>query len=663
MSLEQRWEANRFAENGEVRVKKSSAASVPVQGSIVWYRYMFLELVAFVEPSATTKTMLAKRRLVDYGEADNGGDNDEKTGPGFDAKPSQSSSLPASKRLRTVGPLHACDNTSTLSDELLIRILSFLDEKTLLSVSPVSRRFNRISSDSQLWRPHYYHRFILPRAHMIPGFRTGSTRSSSKLRYSTAKTIWADGGWGRRGSFVSEAKETASTAPREFVDWKMQYKLRHNWARGTCAVDEVQVRGIERDTPAAEWQTMVKVVDGLAVTVDGTSGLRAWDLKTRRLIAKADLGNNKDTNQPSCLAVDDLRLNAGRLDVAVGFEDGTFAIWEVDVKGGKMGLLYQQVESYFGGLVAVAYGHPYILTASRLGFISLFSFDHATDASASAQESAVGLEDGLRLPPVSEPRETAHSSCPAFKQPRLLTSLKSHTTRPPLDLSVRRMTASVIASIAYTFDAVGGWCIGIQDLDIRSSGFAAPDVVTSRVAYTLPTQTRMSTTSSPSSSPDSRARSPIPLGPEEDGPIRLCYSHPYLLVTLPDNTLVLHLCTSSASSLSISPGIRLWGHTSGISDAEITPRGKAVSVSTRGDEIRVWELEGRVSGSSVKLRPRQSSDDMEPLSKVKGPDSTTPRVVADWGDRKNWVGFDEEMVVVLKESLGGRESLLVYDFT
>jgi hypothetical protein len=136
----------------------------------------------------------------------------------------------------------------------------------------------------------------------------------------------------------------------------------------------------------------------------------------------------------------------------------------------------------------------------------------------------------------------------------------------------------------------------------------------------------------------------------------LCYSHPYLLATLPDNTLVLYLCTSTTKSFSLSSGIRLWGHTSGISDAEITPRGKAVSISTRGDEIRVWELEGRVGGSSIEVRPttRQPADGT-------GSPTTVPR--AEWEDRRNWVGFDDEMVIVLKETRDGRESLMVYDFT
>jgi hypothetical protein len=35
----------------------------------------------------------------------------------------------------------------------------------------------------------------------------------------------------------------------------------------------------------------------------------------------------------------------------------------------------------------------------------------------------------------------------------------------------------------------------------------------------------------------------------------------------------------------------------------------------------------------------------------------------DWDERRNWVGFDDEMVIVLKEKAGGGESLMVYDFT
>jgi hypothetical protein len=32
-------------------------------------------------------------------------------------------------------------------------------------------------------------------------------------------------------------------------------------------------------------------------------------------------------------------------------------------------------------------------------------------------------------------------------------------------------------------------------------------------------------------------------------------------------------------------------------------------------------------------------------------------------ERKRWVGFDDEMVIVLKESGRGTQALMVYDFT
>jgi hypothetical protein len=192
---------------------------------------------------------------------------------------------------------------------------------------------------------------------------------------------------------------------------------------------------------------------------------------------------------------------------------------------------------------------------------------------------------------------------------------------------MRRVGVSVVASIAYMIDSIDGWSIGIQDLDIKSRpGLALPDIVHSRVAHSPPS-----------------GIAGLPRG--------LCYSHPYLLATLPDNTLLLHLCTATAAKLTISPGIRLWGHTSGISDAEITTRGKAVSVSARGDEIRVWELEGRLGGRSIEVRPRLQS---EQAGSVTGG-------VLDQA-MKNKVGFDDEMVIVLKEQSDGRESLMVYDF-
>jgi hypothetical protein len=162
-------------------------------------------------------------------------------------------------------------------------------------------------------------------------------------------------------------------------------------------------------------------------------------------------------------------------------------------------------------------------------------------------------------------------------------------------------------------------------------------------------------------------------------------------VAHPDNTLTLYLVSSTAESLSISPGSRLWGHTSSVSGAHVGGRGKAVSVSRRGDELRVWELEGgfgslsarkrlAVGGLSVRLQPEVRKADISDttlagIDLVNNRTSVDPETTniaspddleADADEltlTRGWIGFDEENVVVLKEQSQGRQALVVYDFT
>lgn len=555
----------------------------------------------------------------------------------------------------------AQDAISGISDELLVRILSYMDEHTLLSMALVSKRFHAIASDSQLWRPHYYRRFILPRAHRIPGFKAAARKSSSDPQCSSNGIVPAPNSnpaWKRPASTTRWNAMQDQAIDR--VDWKKQYRLRHNWARGRCAVEQVEVHEPAEEAKAVStipsWQTLVKVVEGIAVTVDSVSGLRAWDLRTRQPIAQVHLEPDHVVRlRPSCLAIDDAHLHNGQVDVAVGFQDGTAGVWRLDAHRNTLRLLFRQEKSFLGSLVAIAYHYPYLMTATKPGFIALYTFnnpstddtsDHGDDTDAETRRDST--------PNPANIHDDEHTTLPP---PYLLTSLKSQNTEKGLALSIRKHASSIVASIAYTVKTLGGWSIGIQDLNVRPSG-----AVTSRVATSLPTQTRFSSTA-----PSSLSHLPTPPSSwfandqdDETFPIALRYSHPYILATLPDNTLMLHLCTSTATSLSISSGVRLWGHTSGISDAEITPRGKAVSVSTRGDEIRVWELEGRVGGRSVEVRPRQQQD-----GELASPRTSLGSEGASWRDdqRQNWVGFDDEVVLVLKEARDGRDSLMLYDFT
>ncbi|KAI1080537.1 hypothetical protein F5B20DRAFT_539666 [Whalleya microplaca] len=585
---------------------------------------------------------------------------------------STSRSTTLKRRRHTASP----DLLSPLSDELLVRILTFLPLSDLLNTAPVSRRFHILSGDSQIWKQLYYSRFVLPRALRIPGFRDGSAKDG-KVHYSSRRAVWVDG---RRGGMVNMCNGEEDKRSR---DWKRQYRLRHNWSRGKCAVEELRVRKDSelRDADSTH-KMLVKVSEGIAITADVETGLRAWDLKTKQLLAQVSLSETGSASVPSCIAMDDQNHLDQALDIAIGFTDGSFGVWKLDIRERRIVRRYRHEKSSNGDLIGVAISYPYLLTATKSVLISLYTFDgpHKTQRlpsnvgaeseteqdpeSETTPESAIQIEDEHALSnSTSGVRESNAQSGTALQAPYLLTSLKSHTSRAPLALSIRRTTGSIVASIAYTFSTLQGWSLGIQDLHLRPSSSGSnptPEVTSTRLAYTLPVRSAPTNIPSPPTSPARGASSSVPTFTSDylEGPISLCYTHPYLLVTLPDNTLILHLCTSNASSLSISPGIRLWGHTSGISDAEITARGKAVSVSCRGEEIRVWELEGRANGRSIEVRPtaKPVADDSDDV------DSRDASTMIQWDDRRNWVGFDDEMVIVLKESKG-RESLMVYDFT
>ncbi|KAI1328247.1 hypothetical protein F5Y16DRAFT_163451 [Xylariaceae sp. FL0255] len=582
----------------------------------------------------------------------------------------------------------APDLLSPLSDEILVRILSFLPLLDVLNLAPVSDRFYHLSGDSQVWKGLYYSRFVLPRALRIPGFRNG-TAHAGKLHYSSRRTIWADG---RRGGWV----DMHTGSQKDTRNWKKQYKLRHNWARGKCAVEELHV-GDEHalsELRDSAGQMLVKVLDGIAVTADSFTGLRIWDLKSKQLLAHSNLNNSDPNVRPGCLALDNQFIDRDILDAAIGFTDGSFGIWQLSIKDKRIIRRYRHESSSNGELVGAAFLYPYLLIATKSVLVSLYTFEHTPEHSSkdgggseldsetekvSDSETLSEFSDWEKLPherhklrpAVVEALEKRSRAGPSLPAPYLLTSLRSHTSRAPLALSLRKTSINMVASIAYTFSTIRGWSLGIQELHIRPNPrrpSARPDISTTQLAYTLPVN-RTSSSHMPSP-PATPARHPLHNGSntihdsdensQDHGPISLSYTHPYLLATLPDNTLILYLCTSNASALSISPGIRLWGHTSGISDAEITARGKAVSVSSRGDEIRVWELEGRTNGHSVEVRPTAGRGlrlDKRFEEKEK------PVLDRRWDERRNWVGFDDEMVIVLKESGEGRESLLVYDFT
>lgn len=447
------------------------------------------------------------------------------------------------------------------------------------------------------------------------------------------------------------------------TNWKRQYKLRHNWSKGSCAVSEIEVAEQTTVPPV-----LVQMHEGVIYMADQADGLRAWAAKgERKMIAQCDLQATLPSRPPTSLAVDLEVTKNGITRVIIGFEDGAFGIYDLGHTRARFVHRYTHEPSTNGVITAVALSWPYAVTMTATQLLSLYRFDMSG--------------------------KDAHSES-VLDPPRLLHSLKSHTVWPPLSISLRTSGSAIIITVAYALPTyLSGWTVGIQEVRVSATG----DLLESRLASAIDQHYRPLAFSappmmhhlSPSTSTSFATSTTLELRQIHSKPTSLSYTHPYLLVSHPDNTLTLYLVTSTADSLAISGGSRLWGHTSSISGAHVGGRGKAVSVSRRGDELRVWELEGGFMSStarkrlatgdlSVQIRPEGSENSIKevpqagldlinrPLSPHAYSGRSTTRPADDVSEltlTRGWIGFDEENVVVLKEQSHGRQALVVYDFT
>ncbi|KAE8551869.1 hypothetical protein EYB25_005760 [Talaromyces marneffei] len=549
---------------------------------------------------------------------------------------------PSPKRQRTIGDERGGqDYISKLSDEILLQILSSVSIDTLVKCQRVSKRFHALAGDSELWKRRYFAQWVLPRARAVPQSRHLKS-SSTGTAYSPRVSKWLG-----HGHLATEDSTS--------IHWKTQYRLRHNWSRGTCRLDELEV-----SRPPLP-QILIKLYSGVVITADKEHGLRAWSTK-RPKKQLTGLPFPKEDATPTALYVAK-GSPASCIEVTVGFDDGHFSVYNLDVTRGEFRIRFSQTStSDATTITAIASAPPYLLTISDHKLFNLY-----------------------KIPP----HITQHEESSSPDQLRLLASLESNNTFAPMSLSLRCSAAEVIASIAYSFFHISnGWTIGIQELRFNKDG----EHITSRLATTVAVQPKADEheNNDPSiesnNEPNNHSRGFTSLSSttsiqHKEAPTSLSYSHPFLLTSHSDNTLTMYLVFSSADKLVIRDSRRLWGHTSSVSNVQVGDRGKAVSVSPRGNEIRIWELESAVSSLSSPLSSRRRSIRGESSVQINYEKSNTPSFslsttsgARDWSQHVSyqrdldvlsdgWVGFDEEQVVVLRQRGLRAQFLECYDFT
>ncbi|XHG08094.1 hypothetical protein AWENTII_011216 [Aspergillus wentii] len=414
---------------------------------------------------------------------------------------------------------------------------------------------------------------------------------------------------------------------------------------------------------------LAKFCAGVVITADSNSGLRAWVARNpKSCIARVSFSESQTKTRFVPTALTATRgLNPHLIDIAVGFQSGYISMYNLDLETSQLNLRFTYAGSADGAISAMASSSPYILTVSHHKDLSLY-------------EISSGLNDPGKpgLP----------------KGARLLASLKADNIVAPTSLCIRVAHSEIIASIVYSFFHLGcGWSLGIQELRLDSNG----QQLDSRLATTVDSQYnarslqplgRYRGGGNLNSGHRSSHSEPFRISSEptilhQEPPTSISYSHPYLLASHADNTLTMHLVVSTSTGLFVKGGRRLWGHTSSVSAVQVSDRGKAVSVSSRGDEIRIWELETIISSpfgaqktlkgeSSIPISPEnkrcERQEGVSIMSGIASFDFKETQLISDGASTKlaqirGCVGFDDERVLLLREREVGTQLLECYDFT
>ncbi|KAK5089122.1 hypothetical protein LTR05_003346 [Lithohypha guttulata] len=244
------------------------------------------------------------------------------------------------KRQRNGTQIHLFD----LSDELLLRTLSFLRIESLIRCERVCQKLGKLSRDNLIWRERYFAHFVRQSTRRLPYLKPATLREYATpiLHRSSRYTQWI-----AHSPLVRAGSDT---------NWKQVFKVQYNWHRGRARTFEMQVGSTP--TPVV----LAKVYRGCLFTADQEHGLRTW--KDGIETCKHVLSRRSD---PSAL---DIECEGGLTRVSLGHIDGFVEIYTIDALGG----IHLSADASFGGspITSVALAWPYLMTMDKSNSIALF---------------------------------------------------------------------------------------------------------------------------------------------------------------------------------------------------------------------------------------------------------------------------------------------------
>jgi hypothetical protein len=415
------------------------------------------------------------------------------------------------------------------------------------------------------------------------------------------------------------------------TNWKRQYKIQYNWARGKCHIKELTVNDTASPIPL-----ITRLCERHIYTLEVASRIiKVWSAIDQRLLGSFNLPDSEIL--PSALAINPSKANVNEHDLLIGFSNGSFSKLSFDIKRGSFFVAYiHEAKAINATITDIAYYDPYVATFSTTKIFNVYK---------------------LQGSPIDAV---------------IISSLQSDRLYSQCTVSLRLLESTLHAAVVFVLPNT--WAPIIQESLIH---YETGEVLASRLAVAeLPHRPFGTGLRHPAHTHWSYSHSQAN---------SISYSYPYIVVPLPDNSVQAYLVKSTATEIGITHYERLIGHTEGVAGARVESSGKAISVGRTARDVWIWQLNELPNYKNRFLdRDAGEAHALAHSYLLLGETYRWARKQREWerleGDRSSlriqakssnksgaeyagYVGFDDESVVVLKTGPQGLQNVAVYDFS
>ncbi|KAF8893990.1 hypothetical protein BD779DRAFT_1435476 [Infundibulicybe gibba] len=250
-------------------------------------------------------------------------------------------------------------NISSLYDELILCIFSYLSSAELCATMAVNKNWSRLAMDSELWRLLYIKAFGRTRLRGARGFVGRSD-----------------------GREIRPLPSKMNHQPLTTKDWKWMFRISSNWKRGRCTVERGVPPPIDPSSGNDEVHKTNVLLAGSLAIIASSKPSSSIEIRLR---GKSDIDCTfhfdsafpEQSPRITSMTLDQSPPRSGHLRVVLCLSTGEFSIFSINYSDpspspGRLTYVPNRRSARTSSIIQVAYHHPLLITLSASFTLSIY---------------------------------------------------------------------------------------------------------------------------------------------------------------------------------------------------------------------------------------------------------------------------------------------------